>query len=189
MNSDTSHWQMLCERFSSGKKMRFVFFWGHQPAKSGVNAACLSQWYGAPFEVDGIRYPTAEHFMMAEKARLFGDSETCAKVLQAPNSGAAKALGRQVQGFNDVQWNACRFDIVVRANLAKFGQNPPLRDFLLNTGSRVLVEASPVDKVWGIGLAKEDDRAANPLRWRGHNLLGFALMQVREQLMPRDSQS
>jgi ribA/ribD-fused uncharacterized protein len=166
-------------RFNAGEKLKYVFFWGHQPSKNGMTASCFSQWYDAPFVVDGQRYPTAEHFMMAEKAALFGDQATRARVLQAPNPGAAKALGRQVRGFDEATWMEHRFSIVVRANEAKFAQNPELGLFLGQTGSRVLVEASPVDRVWGIGLAQDDEKATNPNLWRGINLLGFALMQVR----------
>jgi len=163
--------------------MKFMFFWGHQPPKDGgVSASCLSQWWVAPFSVDGTHYPTAEHFMMAEKARVFGDDEALARVLQAGHPREAKKVGRTVRGFDDATWTEHRFDIVVRANVAKFSQHPELRDFLLNTGGRILVEASPVDRVWGIGLAHSDRRAQDPLQWRGANLLGFALMRVREQL-------
>jgi ribA/ribD-fused uncharacterized protein len=163
-----------------GAKLKYVFFWGHQRGKNGITSSCFSQWYGAPFVVEGRRYPTAEHFMMAEKAALFGDEETRSQVLKAPNPGAAKALGRQVRGFNEEKWIENRFSIVLRANEAKFSQNPELGQFLAQTGSRVLVEASPVDRIWGIGLAIDDDRVNNPNRWRGLNLLGFALMQIRD---------
>lgn len=170
----------LRSRFNAGETLKYVFFWGHQPRRNGVSASCFSQWYSAPFVVDGQRYPTAEHFMMAEKAALFGDLETRAQVLQAPNPGAAKALGRQVRGFDDAVWSVERFSIVTRANEAKFAQNPELGRFLKQTGYRVLVEASPVDRIWGIGLAQDDERASNPNLWRGLNLLGFSLMRVRD---------
>jgi ribA/ribD-fused uncharacterized protein len=170
----------LRSRFNAGKKLKFLFFWGHQPSKSGVTAACFSQWYHAPFAVDGQRYPTAEHFMMAEKAALFGDREIRARVLQAGSPGAAKALGREVRGFDEATWVANRFSIVVRANTAKFAQNPEMGQFLQETGSHVLVEASPVDRIWGIGMARDHEKANNPNLWRGLNLLGFALMQVRD---------
>jgi ribA/ribD-fused uncharacterized protein len=147
-----------------------------------IGKPCLSQWWPAPFTVEGDTYPTAEHFMMSEKARLFGDEETRSKILTAPHPKAAKQLGRAVQGFDDRRWEEARFGLVVRGNLAKFGQNAPLRDFLLNTGNRVLVEASPVDRVWGIGLAANDPLAEHPEQWRGLNLLGFALMEVRGRL-------
>lgn len=179
---DAQHLEDLRGRFNSGERLKYVFFWGHQPSKAGVTASCFSQWYGAPFTVHGRRYPTAEHFMMAEKAALFGDHATRELVLQAPNPGAAKALGRQVRGFNEETWLENRFSIVIRANQAKFTQNLELGLFLKQTGSRVLVEASPVDRIWGIGLAQDDDKVHNPNLWRGLNLLGFALMQVRNDV-------
>ncbi len=117
--------------------------------------------------------------MMAEKARLFSDGGTLARILAAPSPGVAKALGRAVENFAEVEWEASRFDIVVRGNVAKFRQNSDLRTYLLNTGEQVLVEASPVDTVWGVGLAQDDPRAQNPEQWQGVNLLGFALMKVR----------
>ncbi len=113
--------------------------------------------------------------MMVEKAALFDDQATRAQVLQAPNPGAAKALGRQVRGFDEAIWLENRFTIVTKANKAKFAQNPELGRFLKQTGSRVLVEASPVDRIWSIGLAQDDDQVTNPTLWRGLNLLGFAL--------------
>ncbi|CAN7304366.1 MULTISPECIES: NADAR family protein [Acidovorax] len=177
--NDSQLLEDLRTRFNAGQKLKFVFFWGHQPSKHGVTASCFSQWYGAPFVVDGQQYPTAEHFMMAEKASLFGDQATKEQVLRAPNPGAAKALGRQVRGFDEATWLQHRFSIVVRANQAKFTQNVELGQFLQQTGDRILVEASPVDRVWGIGLAQDDEKVNNPNQWRGLNLLGFALMQVR----------
>lgn len=172
----------LCRRFNAGEPMKYVFFWGHQPAKHGVTVSCFSQWYHAPFVVNGQHYPTAEHFMMAEKAALFDDQSSRRKILEAPDPAAAKALGRQVRGFNDARWTERRFEIVVAANQAKFAQNAELAAFLKQTGSKVLVEASPVDRVWGVGLAATDEKIQNPNRWRGLNLLGFALMQVRDAL-------
>jgi ribA/ribD-fused uncharacterized protein len=169
----------LRARFNAGEKLKFLFFWGHQTSANGISASCLSQWYEAPFVVDGERYPTAEHFMMAEKAALFGDTSVRGQVLQATNPGAAKALGRQVRDFDEGVWLKHRFAIVIRANEAKFSQNHDIGRFLLDSGSRVLVEASPVDRIWGIGLAQDDERSKNPNLWRGLNLLGFALIQVR----------
>ncbi|WP_326562306.1 NADAR family protein [Micromonospora sp. NBC_01796] len=166
-----------------GVRLRFLFFWGHQPQRDGgPGAGCLSQWWPSPFVVEGVRYATAEHYMMAGKARLFGDESIAEQVLVAPSPGAAKALGRRVRGFDQAVWEAHRFDLVVAGSVAKFGQDPDLRDYLLGTGSRVLVEASPVDRIWGIGLAGTDPAAEDPARWRGLNLLGFALMQARAQL-------
>ena len=150
-----------------------------------MTASCFSQWYTAEFVVDGQRYSSAEHFMMAEKAALFGDQEIRSLVLQAPTPDVAKALGRKVTGFNDQVWLQHRYEIVVRANEAKFSQNPELSAYLKETGSRIIVEASPVDRIWGIGLAQDNENANNPNMWQGLNLLGFALMQVRDgHLLP-----
>ena len=171
----------LTQRVAAGEGVKWVFFWGHTEKAGAVSAACFSQWYPSPFEVDGLRYPTAEHFMMAEKARLFGDLAARDAILRASTPGEVKALGRTVTGFDDAKWNAVRFAIVVRGNAAKFLQNPALLAYLLGTGQRVLVEASPVDRIWGIGLAGDHADAAQPARWRGLNLLGFALMAVRAE--------
>jgi hypothetical protein len=92
-----------------------------------------------------------------------------------------------VKGFADAEWVTGRFDIVVRGNLAKFGKNAELRIYLVNTGGQVLVEASPVDRIWGAGLAADDPRVQNPEQWPGINLLGFALMKVRAMLRAKDS--
>lgn len=120
--------------------------------------------------------------MTAEKARLFGDEAALERGLAKDDPAAAKAAGRGVLGFDEAMWRRHRFEVVVRGNQAKFTQHAALRAFLVGTGDRVLVEASPVDAIWGIGLAVDDPRAQDPARWLGLNLLGFALMQVRETL-------
>ncbi|EMD1715581.1 NADAR family protein [Providencia stuartii] len=174
--------QTLCKQYRTGKKLKYLFFWGHQSKQKQVTKSCLSQWYPATFMVEGNRFASAEHFMMAEKARLFDDNESFEKIIHAPNPGAAKAFGREVRGFQQSIWDEHRFNIVVAANLAKFSQNEELKTFLLNTNERILVEASPVDKIWGIGLAEDSENIENLLTWKGLNLLGFALMEVRKQL-------
>lgn len=173
----------LQARWVAGERPDFLYFWGHQPRPDGtIGASCMSQWYDAGFSIDGTHYPTAEHWMMAEKARLFGDHETRARILAAATPSEAKDLGRAARGFDDAAWTQARYDIVLRGNLAKFDQNAELGRFLRETGERVLVEASPVDRIWGIGLAQDDPRAADPTRWRGLNLLGFVLVEVRSSL-------
>jgi ribA/ribD-fused uncharacterized protein len=168
---------------AQGLEPRFLFFWGHQAPRDGnVNKSCFSQWYEAPFVAGGAAYRTAEHFMMAEKARLFGDEAIRQAVLKSRTPGEAKKLGRQIAGFDEGTWLRERFQVVVAANLEKFAQNVALRDFLVQTGERVLVEASPVDSIWGIGLAADHADAARPDQWPGLNLLGFALMEVRARL-------
>jgi ribA/ribD-fused uncharacterized protein len=170
---------------STGRTIDVFPFWGHTPPRDGsVGRACLSQWYDAPFTVDGRTYPTAEHWMMAGKARLFGDERGLAAVLAAPDPARAKAAGRKVRGYDERAWRAARYEIVVAGNLAKFGQHADLRAFLVATGDTVLVEASPRDLIWGIGLAAGHPDVRRPIAWRGLNLLGFALMDVRERLEP-----
>ncbi|MEU7740083.1 NADAR family protein [Nonomuraea sp. NPDC049158] len=167
----------------AGQVLRYLFFWGHRPARDGgVGSGCLSQWWPVTFSEDGHTFASAEHYMMAHKAWLFDDHQTAAEILAAEHPGEAKTLGRAVRDFEEDVWNAHRFDIVVRGNLAKFAQHPDLADFLLGTRNRVLVEASPRDRIWGIGLTADDERAASPATWQGLNLLGFGLMSVRDAL-------
>ncbi|MBP8000660.1 MAG: NADAR family protein [Chloroflexi bacterium] len=174
----------LITAVTNGLQPKYLFFWGHTPGKAEqVGKECLSQWYPAVFVVDGVRYATAEHYMMAEKAQLFGDEDVREKIIAAAHPSLAKNLGRAVQGFTQTTWEQHRFDIVVQGNIAKFGQNPTLKTFLLNTVTRILVEASPMDRIWGIGWSENDPQAQNPEQWRGLNLLGFALMNVRARLL------
>ncbi len=172
--------QSLRAAWAAGERFEFVFFWGHSPPKDGsVNATCFSQWFVAPFTVDGRTYPTAEHWMMAGKARLFDDTAAFEQIFETPSPAAAKKIGRRVKGFDDATWKAHRRAIVTAGNRHKFDQHPALAAYLRGTGDAVLVEASPYDRIWGIGLKRDDARAADPTTWRGQNLLGFALMDVR----------
>jgi ribA/ribD-fused uncharacterized protein len=169
--------------FNSNVSLQFLFFWGHRAAKDGrITASCLSQWWPASFNVDGLTYPTAEHWMMAGKARLFGDTETAERILEASDPKVVKQLGREVRGFDPAAWDLEKFNIVAEGSFQKFRRNAELADFLLGTGDAIIVEASPVDPVWGIGLAGHDPAASNPALWRGGNLLGFALMRARDRL-------
>ncbi|MGW4173731.1 NADAR family protein [Streptomyces chartreusis] len=176
-------WDVLIQEVRSGARIKYLHFWGHRPLPDGrVGASCLSQWWPSPFTVSGVSYATAEHWMMAEKARLFKDAEAERQALAADHPSLAKKAGRLVRGFDNAAWERERFRIVVEGSVHKFGGHPELSAFLLGTGDRVLVEASPVDRVWGIGLAARDEGAHDPERWRGPNLLGFALMEARERL-------
>lgn len=173
----------LLEAEAAGERLKLVCFWSHEPSgRAALGPHVLSQWYHAPFSVDGVTYPTAEHFMMAEKARLFDDDDALAAVLVASSPGEAKALGRGVRGFDSARWEAQRSDIVRRGSLAKFASSAELTGYLLGTGSRILVEASPLDRIWGIGLAADHPDVARPSCWLGLNLLGFALMDARAAL-------
>ncbi len=175
----------LLEKVEEENRIKYLFFWGHQPQKDGtIGATCMSQWFDqdCSFVVNGIRYQTAEHWMMAEKARLFDDPEMVERILASNSAAKAKKLGRLVHNFDTEKWEANAFEIVKQGSIHKFGQNPPLKEYLLNTNNRVLVEASPLDKIWGIGLAKDHEHAAQPAFWQGRNLLGFALMEARDVL-------
>ncbi len=173
----------LIQAIEQGERVKFLCFWGHTPRKEGqIGAECLSQWYPAAFEVDGVHYATAEHYMMAEKARLFDDQDALERILIVEQPGEAKKLGRQVRGYDDDAWAARRLEAVVEGNIAKFGQSAELKAYLLGTAPRVLVEASPRDRIWGIGMAANHANAENPAAWRGQNLLGFALMKARAAL-------
>lgn len=179
----TYHLDWLIDIFEMGGRIKYLFFWGHQKSISGdLTSSCFSQWWASPFFVDNVKYNTAEHWMMAQKALLFSDIETYHKIIVAKSPAEAKTLGRQVRNFNDSIWNDHRFEIVVKGSLQKFEQHHDLKTFLLNTKDRVLAEASPVDRIWGIGLSADSDNAENPRSWPGLNLLGFALMDVRDML-------
>ena len=151
---------------------RFVFYW----------AGPFSQWSHARFEMDGVAFCTAEQAMMYFKAELFGDTGVAGEILAAEEPGAQKALGRKVRGFDEAVWERHKREIVYRVNLAKFSQNKGLRRKLFQTGARQLVEASPVDVIWGIGLDAETARVTDPSDWPGQNLLGRILTRVRDEL-------
>jgi len=164
-------------------RKEFLFFWGHQPGRDGsIIKTCLSQWWPASFTENDLKYATAEHYMMAEKARLFGDESIRAKILTKTSPKDVKDLGRQISNFDSEIWDKEKKAIVVKGNYLKFSQNAELKQFLLTTGNKILVEASPVDKIWGIGLAENHPDALSPHAWKGENLLGFALMEVRDRL-------
>ena len=159
-----------------------IYFWGHTPNPKKITKSCFSQWYDVYFIVDGISYHTTEQYMMASKARLFGDEETLKEIMGAYSPADHKKLGRKVKSFDATIWDDKKLDIVVEGNKAKFSQNPELKEFLLKTGNAILVEASPYDKIWGIGM--DIETAQNNLvdDWKGQNLLGCALMEVRDWL-------
>ncbi|WP_027621627.1 NADAR family protein [Acetivibrio clariflavus] len=174
----------LQKDFREGKKIEYLFFWGHQPSRDGsITKSCLSQWWKSDFTVDIYTYCCMEQYMMAEKARIFGDEEILEEILKNKNPKQIKALGRKVRNFDEEVWKKKRYSIILNGNYAKFIQNKELRRFLVETKNRVLVEASPYDKIWGIGMAADDENVENPLQWKGQNLLGFALMEVREEII------
>lgn len=166
-----------------GESFEYLLFWGHRQKRAGVpDSSCLSQWFPARFEVDGETFHHTEQWMMAGKARLFKDEDVRAQIMAETDPGKVKKLGRRVKGFSEDTWVAHRFDLVVTGNEAKFAQNTGYGGYLRSTGDKVIVEASPYDRIWGIGLSGEAQQATDPLAWQGDNLLGFALMVVRDRL-------
>lgn len=142
-----------------------------------------SQWYMSKnkdylFEENGVKFITAEHYMMYHKALTFNDIETASKILETPHPRDVKALGRLVKNYDDKIWSQRRFDVVVQGNLLKFSQNQDLMDDLIKYQDLIFVEASPVDVIWGIGLHYEDDRVLDEKQWKGQNLLGKAINKV-----------
>jgi ribA/ribD-fused uncharacterized protein len=152
---------------------RFTFFW------SGP----FSQWHRSRFTIDGMLYETAEQYMMAEKARLFGDEEACRRIMAAPDPRDQKALGRKVRDFDRDRWSDVARDIVHRGNRAKFTTHRDLLAALFDTEGTTLVEASPFDTIWGIGLAADNPDALDRTKWRGTNWLGEILTRLRDTLL------
>jgi len=161
----------------------FVFFWGNQPHKSGrITASCLSQWWMCEFTDGKIKFNCAEQYMMYHKALTFGDAEYAEKILQSSDQKQIKDYGRLIRNFDEKKWNMVKREIVINGNKLKFSQNSELKEYLISTGNRILVEASPYDKIWGIGMRSDEDGVTEPAKWKGQNLLGFALMEVRDNL-------
>lgn len=154
--------------------MDFEFFWG--------TSHPFSQWHPAEFVIDGITFNCAEQYMMYRKAKLFCDEEIAEQILQAKKPSVQKELGRLVQNFDAAEWKQNRERIVYEGNFYKFTQNENLRKFMMDTADKMIVEASPVDKVWGIGMAESNPDARNPEKWNGENLLGKILMELRADL-------
>lgn len=166
------------------KNIDYLFFWSQFGPKNTITKACFSQWYPCEFVVDGIQYNCASQYMIAEKARLFGDEESLAKVMamSADMESEMTNVDKEIKVTDSSVWNEQKFGIVVKGNMAKFSQNERLKKFLVGTGSRVLAEANPIDRVWGIGMRESDKEIEDPEKWYGINLLGFALMVVRDNL-------
>lgn len=142
----------------------------------------LSNWYMSDFEYSDIKFNCLEQYMMWSKAKLFNDNQTAEKILASSDCREIKQLGREVRNFNEGVWVTNRTQIVYEGLLEKFRQNEDLRDKLLGTKDEILAECAVHDKIWGIGLSMSDTRRFNKQEWRGMNLLGACLMQVRETL-------
>lgn len=155
--------------------MNFTFFWQDK---------YFTQWSTSPFmDLSGLMYNCAEQYMMAQKALLFSDGETFKKIMSTTSPREQKSLGRRVKNFNQTIWDAYSTMIVYDGNLLKFSQNEKHREELLKSEGIFLVEASPYDRIWGIGLRQDDPRAKDMSQWQGQNRLGFVLTKVRETIL------
>lgn len=164
-------------------KTNTILFWGHRPRKDGkIGKSCFSQWWLSNFIFSGMQFCCAEQWMMAQKAALFNDKKILESILDSTSPKEMKSLGKKINRFNENTWNENKYSIVLFGSYLKFSQNSQLKSFLLETEDTVIVEASPYDKIWGIGLKAEDPDAYNPEKWNGENLLGFALMEVRDAI-------
>ncbi len=156
------------------EKEDFIYFWGNQSP--------FSNWYKIDFEVDNITFNCSEQYMMYHKALLFKDHTIAEQILNTKNQKKKKALGRKVSNFNAIIWEEKCREIVYEGNKQKFSQNEDILNDLFETKGKTLVEASPVDAIWGIGLAENDPRAKTRHTWRGKNWLGEVLTQLRDDL-------
>jgi ribA/ribD-fused uncharacterized protein len=171
------------QKFDNGEPVKYIFFWGHTSKNNAeLGKHIFSQWFYSPFTVDNVEYKTSEHWMMASKAKIFGDLEIFDKIITTEKPGEIKELGRQIKNFDQSKWDEVKYEVVKNGNVYKFNQNKKLKDYLLSTGDRVIVEASPTDSIWGIGLSQDATHVDNPHTWKGQNLLGFAIMETRDIL-------
>lgn len=144
----------------------------------------FSNWHPCLFEDEqGNKYNCSEQYMMAQKALLFGDQENFENIMDSSDPRDQKDFGRAVKGFNSKIWEDNAKRIVYEGCKLKFEQNPKLLNELLNTNGKKLVEASPTDRVWGIGLAEDDPRIHDPKNWRGTNWLGEVLTKLRDDIL------
>jgi ribA/ribD-fused uncharacterized protein len=153
----------------------FLFFYG----------GTYSQWWRAPFEVDGKYYYTSEHWMMAKKAETFGDKDALSKIFTNESPSDVKAFGRKVKNFDPKVWAEVAFEHVVQGNVHKFTQNHHDHEQLISDGDKVLVEASPYDKIWGIGFNEFTAPHLSVDEWNGTNLLGYAIMEARKRIIDK----
>lgn len=142
----------------------------------------LSNWYLSDFTVDGIKFSSMEQYMMYQKAVVFKDKDIASQILKTNDVARIKDFGRQVSNYNDSVWNGMRQIVIYKGLLEKFRQNEKLKKALLDTGDDILAECAVSDKIWGIGLSMKDSNKNDIKRWKGQNLLGFALMLVRNEL-------
>jgi|SRR5690606_1101691 len=153
---------------------KFTFFWGSDSP--------FSNWYMCPFVHAGIQYNCSEQYMMYQKARLFKDFDVAEMIMDQSHPRKQKFLGRQVRSFDEHIWMEECQGIMFSGLKSKFVQDTYCLNTILDSGDTILVEASPYDKIWGIGMTEDDPRAHDPSKWQGQNLLGNVLMKVRDEI-------
>ncbi|MCQ2816603.1 MAG: NADAR family protein [archaeon] len=159
----------------------YVLFYGYHEKGQGVSKACLSQWYQCSFKVDNVNFTSSLQFLMYQKASYFNDDEGKNKIINETEPKKIKALGKTIKNFQHEAWKTVSEEIAIEGNFYKFYQNEELKSFLLGTGDKILVEANPHDNKWGIALSSdESDKCKDPNQWKGKNLTGFTLMEVRD---------
>ena len=149
-----------------------IYFWG------GI----FSQWYPCDFTEGELKFTSSEQYMMYHKAKAFEDYGSMYLIMDTQDPREQKAIGRAIKGYSDEVWSPIRYAKVLQGNYLKFSQNPELAQLLMSTGNKQIVEASAYDKIWGIGLAPQDDRVLDPAQWDGLNLLGQVVMETRDRL-------
>lgn len=170
----------LKSEYNKGIKKEYVFFW--KSRGNLISNSCFSQWCKIDFKENNTTYCCMEQYMMSKKALLFNDLEINKKIMESKDPNQIKSYGRKVKNFDEQLWNKYKYLIVLTGNYMKFIQNKDLMLYLFNTKNKILVEASPYDTIWGIGMSAENKEINNPNFWKGENLLGFALTEVREEL-------
>ena len=172
----------LIKEFNADIKLDYVFFWQTDEGKGYSSKGCFSQWQTSNFIAEARRYFCAEQYMMGRKALAFDDLETFEKIMSANHPREIKSLGRKIKNFDQTEWDYVKYSIVLNGNFYKFTQNEKMLEVLLSTENKILVEASPFDEIWGVGLSEDDEKIKNPNYWKGQNMLGFALMEVRDEI-------
>ncbi len=166
------------DTINKGCKMKktntHLFFYG----------SVYSQWVNTPFVLEGHKFANAEQYMMYKKAQHFDDQDSVEKILAEPNPKKVKALGRKVKDFDAESWAEVAEDHVTVGSVAKFTQNEDCLEQMIKDKNLILVEASPYDRIWGIGLGVHDPKCLDEKQWNGTNKLGTCLMRAREIVLP-----
>lgn len=180
---DITNYQALLEKLAEGQRFNYLLFGQAQSDSRVVNSDCLSPWFPSPFKAEGALFKSLEHFMVAEKARLFKDLPSALKAIMSKTPQKAHKVSKTITGVDNALWATHCEALLVKANYYKFREHQVLTDYLTSTEERILVFADREDILFGAGLPLEaEEMLADPFQWPGENKLGFALMAVRDLL-------